>query len=154
MSKSKFGLGLALGAVLGGVAALFLSPKTGEENRKIAKKKLDEWKTRFEGKSRDEIVKEIFGSVTAEGQKLYDRAQKELNARLDDLKKSADVIDRGKYMAVVKEVMERLKDEKEATKERITKLREFLMDRFEYVEEESKEDAKKMAKDVKKTAKK
>ncbi|MBI3366191.1 YtxH domain-containing protein [Candidatus Roizmanbacteria bacterium] len=35
--KSKLGLGLVLGTLLGGLAAFFLSPKSGSENRKEAK---------------------------------------------------------------------------------------------------------------------
>jgi len=154
MGKTKFGAGLVLGALLGGAAAFFLSPKTGKENREMAKKKLAEWKERYEGKSAEEIAKEIFGSASAEGKKLYMRAQDEMNKNLDKIKKSADEIDQEKYISVVKEVMGRLQDEKEATKERISKLQEYLMDRWEYVAEESEKDAKKVAKDATKAKKK
>ena len=153
MGKTKFGAGLVLGALLGGAAAFFLSPKTGKENREMAKKKLAEWKERYEGKSAEEIAKEIFGSASAEGKKLYMRAQDEMNKNLDKIKKSADEIDQEKYISVVKEVMGRLQDEKEATKERISKLQEYLMDRWEYVAEESEKDAKKVAKDATKAKK-
>ncbi len=155
MGKSKFGAGLLLGALLGGAAAFFLSPKSGKENREMAKKKLAEWKERYEGKSPEEIAKEIFGSASAEGKKLYMRAQEEMNTQLDKIKKSADEIDQEKYASVVKEVMGRLKEEKEATKERLVQLQEYLMDRWDYVSSESEKDAKKVAKDAtKKTTKK
>ena len=36
--KSKFGLGLILGSIIGGITALFLAPKTGQEMRETAKK--------------------------------------------------------------------------------------------------------------------
>lgn len=148
MGKSKFGAGLVLGALLGGAAAFFLSPKTGKENREMAKKKLAEWKERYEGKSAEEIAKEIFGTASAEGKKLYMRAQEEMNKQLDSIKKSADEIDQDKYVSVVKEVMSRLQEEKEATKDRLGKLQEYLMDRWEYVSDESEKDAKKVAKDA------
>ncbi len=148
MGKSKFSTGLLLGALLGGAAAFFLSPKSGKENREMAKKKLAEWKERYEGKSPEEIAKEIFGSASAEGKKLYMRAQDEMNKQLDKIKKSADEIDQEKYASVVRDVMGRLKDEKEATKERVAKLQEYLMDRWEYVSSESEKDAKKLAKDA------
>lgn len=148
MGKSKFGAGLVLGALLGGAAAFFLSPKTGKENREMAKKKLAEWKERYEGKTPEEIAKEIFGSASAEGKKLYMRAQDEMNKQLDKIKKSADEIDQEKYAAVVRDVMGRLKEEKEATKERVAQLQEYLMDRWEYVSSESEKDAKKLAKDA------
>ncbi|QQS43306.1 YtxH domain-containing protein [Candidatus Roizmanbacteria bacterium] len=155
MGKSKFGAGLLLGALLGGAAAFFLSPKTGKENREMAKKKLAEWKERYEGKSPEEIAKEIFGSASAEGKRLYMRAQDEMNKQLDKVKKSANEIDQEKYADVVRDVMDRLKEEKEATKERLVQLQEYLMDRWEYVSSESEKDAKKVAKDAtKKTPKK
>ncbi len=154
MGKSKFGTGLLLGALLGGAAAFFLSPKSGKENREMAKKKLEEWKERYEGKSPEEIAREIFGSASAEGKKLYMRAQEELNARLDEVKKSAEEIDQGKYKEVVRDVMNRLQEEKEATKERMSKLQDYLMDRWDYVSSESEKDAKKVAKNAGKAPKK
>jgi len=143
MKKSKFGLTLALGALLGGLAAFFLTPKTGKENRELAKEKIKEFHTALKTKSKEEIVKEIFGTVSKEGRKLYDVAQKEMNKRLDELKKKYPAIDKTKYMGVVKEVLERLNDEKEATKERLSDLGEFLKSRWEFVAEEGKKDVKK-----------
>ena len=146
MKQSKFGVGLMLGALLGGVAALFLTPKTGKENREFAKKKWAALHKALQTKSKEEIVKEIFGTVTKEGRKLYDMAQKELNTRLEELKKKHPDIDKGKYMDVVKEVVTRLKDEKEATKERLSDLSEFLKSRWEYVSDEGKKDVAKVTK--------
>lgn len=154
MGKTKFGAGLVLGALLGSAAAFFLSPKTGKENREMAKKKLAEWKKRYEGKSAEEIAKEIFGSASVEGKKLYMRAQDEMNKNLDKIKKSADEIDQEKYVSVVKDVIGRLQEEKEATKERLGKLQQYLVDRWEFVAEESEKDAKSMAKDATKAKKK
>lgn len=42
MNGKSFLCGLLTGALIGGAAALLLSPKTGEENMKDLKKKLDE----------------------------------------------------------------------------------------------------------------
>lgn len=154
MGKSKFGAGVIFGALLGCTAAFFFSPKSGKENREMAKKKLAEWRKRYEGKSPEEIAKEIFGSASVGGKNLYMRAQSEMNTHLENIKKSADEIDKEKYTSVVKEVIGRLKDEKEATKERMAKLQEYLMDRWEYVSQESEKDAKKLAKDVVKKPKK
>lgn len=39
---SKFGLGLLLGSIIGGVTALFITPKTGKQMRELAKKWLEE----------------------------------------------------------------------------------------------------------------
>jgi gas vesicle protein len=40
--KSGFGLGLLLGSIVGAVAAIFSTPKTGAEMRQLAKKWLEE----------------------------------------------------------------------------------------------------------------
>ena len=153
MGKGKFGAGIILGALLGGAAAFFLSPKSGKENREMAKKKLEEWKEKYEGKSPDEIAKEIFGEASAQGKKLYEQAQKEMNKRLDEIKKSADDIDHKKYQKVVDDVMSKLQEEKEATKERVNALKTYLMDRWEYVQAEAEEDVKKVAKKAEKKSK-
>jgi len=142
MAKSKFGITLALGALLGGVAAFFLTPKSGKENRELAKKKWKELHVALKTKSKEEIVKEIFGSASKEGKKLYDVAQKEMNTRLDQLKEKYPDIDNGKYLDVVNDVVGRLKEEKEATKERLADLTDFLKSRWEFVSEEGKKDLK------------
>lgn len=153
MGKSKFGAGIVLGALLGGAAAFFLSPKSGKENREMAKKKLEAWKKRYEGKTPDEIAKEIFGEASAQGKKLYEQAQKEMNKRLDEIKKSADDIDHKKYQKVVDDVIARLKDEKDATKERVAALKDYLMERWEFVQAEAEEDVKTVAKKTEKKSK-
>lgn len=145
MGKSKLGLGLALGAVLGGVAAFFLSPKTGKENREMAKEKLEEWKKRFENKSAHDVAKEIFGQATDEGRKIYERTQELLNGKLDELKSKVEEIDQDKYKDVVKEVIAKVQKEKNVTEDRVAKLKKFLLDRWEYVLSESAKDVKKLS---------
>jgi len=144
MSKGKFGFGIMIGAVLGGLAAMFLTPKTGKENREIAKKKWSELNKALKTKSKEEIVKDIFGSATKESRKLYDLSQKELNSRLADLKKKYPNIDKNKYLDTVKDVIIRLQDEKEATTKRLSDLSDFLKSRWDYVSDESKKDVKKV----------
>lgn len=144
MGKSKLGIGLALGAVLGGVAAFFLSPKTGKENREAAIKKLEEWKQRFEDKTPQEVAKEIFGQTSDEGKRLYEKTQNLLNEKLDELREKFNEIDQEKYKEVVKEVIVKIQKEKEATEERVTKLKKFLLDRWDYVISESEKDLSKL----------
>lgn len=144
MGKSKFGLGVALGALLGGVAAIFLSPKSGKENREMAKEKLADWKKRFEDKPPQEVAKEIFGTASDEGKKLYEKTQDILNSKLDDLRLKVEEIDHDKYKEVVKEVITKIQKEKEATEERVSKLKNYLLDRWEFVMSESQKDVKKL----------
>ncbi|MDA1316843.1 MAG: hypothetical protein O3B87_02345 [bacterium] len=149
-NKSKFGATLLIGALLGGIAAFFLSPKSGKENREMAKKKWAQLHLTLKTKTKEEIVKELFGSVTEQGKKLYEMAQKEMNSRLDTLKEKYPDIDKGKYMDVVKEVLTRLQEEKDATKDQLGSLGEFLKSRWETITTEGKKDTKKIVKAIKK----
>ena len=80
--KSKFGIGVAIGALLGGVAAFFLSPRSGPENRKMAMQKIDELIKLLKEKKLQDIAVEIYGKATEEGTKLYEKASAEMGARL------------------------------------------------------------------------
>ena len=94
--KSKFGIGVAFGAVLGGLAAFFLSPRSGPENREMAKKKIDELMKLLKEKNLKEIAVEIYGKASEEGMRLYEKASSELNTRLSEAKKTMSEIDRTK----------------------------------------------------------
>ncbi len=152
--KSPFSAGIVIGAILGGIAAYFLTPKSGKENREMAKEKLGEFKKRVQGKSLDEIVKEIFGIASEEGQRIYTLAREDINARLEELRQSIDEIDRGKYQEIVDDVITKLKNEGTITKSRLNRLHEFLMNRWDAAQEEGKKDVKRIAEDTKKAAKK
>jgi len=143
--KSKFGIGVAIGALLGGVAAFFLSPRSGPENRAMAKKKIDELITLLKEKSLKEIAIDIYGKATDEGTRLYEKASVELGNRLSEVRKSVSEIDKEKYEDLVNEVLGRLKQEKDATQERLAKLQDYFMKRFNEGAKMAKEDAKKVA---------
>lgn len=152
--KSPFGAGVVIGAVLGGIAAYFLAPKSGKENREMAKEKFGEFKKRVEGKNIEEIAKEIFGIASEEGQRLYTIAREDLNMRLEKVQESIDEIDRDKYKGIVDDVMTRLKSEKDITKDRLNRLQDYLMNRWDIAQEEGKKDTKRIVADTKKAAKK
>ncbi len=142
--KSRFGIGVLIGAALGSLAAFFLSPKSGKENREMVLQKLEDIKKLLKNKSLDEIVTEIFGKVTDEGKHLYTVARDEMNTRIDTLKESVEDIDKDKYTQIVDDVIERLKKEADATKERLAKLQDFLMNRWGKAQEMATEDVKKV----------
>jgi gas vesicle protein len=146
--KSKFGWGVMVGAVLGSVATYFFSPRTGKENREIAHAKLKQLNKLMKEKNIEEMAKEIFGKATAEGQRLYTQARAEMNKKLEELKEQAGDIDYGKYKKVVLEVLSRLKEEKDATKDRLSKLQEYLLNRWDTVEYMLDEDIEETAKKV------
>lgn len=139
--KSTFKTGLLFGAILGGLTAFFLAPKSGKENREMAKKKFRQLKEMLQDKKIDEIVMEIYGKASDEGRKLYVKARKELDSRLDEMNDTLNDIDKKKYMSLVTDVMDHVKDEAEATKERVTKLQDYLVDRWDQAQMMAKEDA-------------
>lgn len=84
MSKGKFALGAVVGAVIGGVAAWFTSPKSGKENREDLKRKADELKgkaseLRVEAEKKANEVKAraegVRGDLEAQAKELRDRAE-------------------------------------------------------------------------------
>ena len=151
--SSKLGVGLVIGSVLGGLAAFFLSPKSGKENREMVEKKINEIKIMIEEKKVQERVKEIYGEVTEEGTRLYTAARDDMNARLDELKKTVEEIDMVKYKAMVNDVMDRLREESENSGEKIAQLREYFMEKWAQVKTEVKSDSKEVAKGAKRAAK-
>lgn len=144
--KSLFGTGVLIGAALGTAAAFFFSPKSGKENREMAKKKFQELQKMMKNKSLDEIARDIFGKATSEGKKLYTVASKEMNTRLADMKETVEDIDKAKYVKLVDDVMERVKKEADATGERLAKLKDYFMDRWSVAQDMAQGDIKKMAK--------
>lgn len=151
--SSKLGVGLVIGSILGGVAAFFLSPKSGKENRELVSKKIQEIKKMIEEKKIQERVKEIYGDVTDEGMKLYTMAHDEMNNRLDELKKSMDEIDINRYKAMVTDVIDRIKDESQESGDRISKLKDYFMNKWGEVKDVAKQDAKEVKKGVSKAVK-
>ena len=141
-NKSSFKSGLVFGAILGGLAAYFLSPRSGKENREMAKKKYEELRKMMKDKKVDEIVAEIYGKASAEGKKLYLTARKEVDAKLAELNDALSEVDKEKYKALVDDVITHLKDEKDATKDRLTKLQAYLVNRWDEANNMAKEDVK------------
>ena len=144
--KSNFGVGIAIGAILGGVATFFMSPRSGKENRDMAKKKIGEFKKMINDKKIDEAVKEIYGSVTEEGKKFYTMARKEIDIKLSDLQKNLKDIDQSKYKQIVMDTVDYVVKEGKTTIERVDKLKKYLLNRWNTGEDMVKSDVKKVVK--------
>lgn len=79
--SSKFGLGLLVGTVIGGLAALFFTPKSGAETRALAKKWLKEELSLLKktvGKIDREKYKQAVEKVVARVQKEVKKDAKEV----------------------------------------------------------------------------
>lgn len=95
--KSGFGLGLLLGSIVGAVAAIFSTPKTGAEMRQLAKKWLDEEveKIKKETKKIDkkkfqQAVEKVINRVkkeTKKGEKELAALKKNLLSKWEQIKK-------------------------------------------------------------------
>lgn len=129
--KSRFGLGLLIGSILGAITALFVAPKSGKELRKDVAKKIDELKKLLEEKEVDKKVKEIFDEVTEETKKIYLKAKEWLVEELAQLKDAIDKIDWEDYQKSVNKVIVRVKKETKKGAKEIEKLKKQLLKEWE-----------------------
>lgn len=147
--SSKFSIGLVIGAVLGGLSAFLLSPKTGKENRKILMKKFKELQDSLGDTDIQEKVQEIFGDVTEESIKMYKTAKKDLAEKLDAVKSQIEDFDQDRYTDMVDDVMEDVKKQVKGSSKHVEKLRGSLLENWDKLADNVKditEDDKKKSK--------
>ena len=125
--SSRFGLGVLIGTIVGGLTAFFLSPKSGKENREEVLKKIQELKKQIEKMEIDKKVKEIYGEVTEDGKKVLLKAKKQLLIKVDDLQKKWEEFNYEKYLKMVEETIEEVKSETKGTAEKLIKLKELFV---------------------------
>jgi gas vesicle protein len=125
-SSSKFGLGLLFGAVVGGLAAFFLSPTSGPENQKLVAKKIKELEKLLADTDLEKKVKEIFGEATEEAIAVYKKAKKEFIKTLAEAKGTVESIDKEKVAEVANETVEILKKEVKHEAKEMDKLKAEL----------------------------
>lgn len=124
---SRFGLGVIIGSILGGLAAFFLSPKSGEENREEVLKKIQALKKQIDKMEIDKKVKEIYGEVTEDGKKVYLKAKKQLLKKIDELQEKWEDFNYEKYLKMVEETIDEVKSESKETAEKLIKLKELFV---------------------------
>ena len=143
--SSNFGFGLILGALGGALAALFLTPTTGEENRKKAKALYEDLKKQIEEGKWDEKAKELYGDVSEEGKRLYAEVSVEVSKKLGELKDQVEDFDKEKFQKYVEETVKNVGTRVKATIPQMEKLISSIMMRFE-TEAKKTEKAKKVLK--------
>lgn len=143
--SSNFGFGLILGMLGGALAALFLSPTSGEENRKKAIELYEDLKKKIEEGQWDEKAKELFGDVTEEGKRLYAEVAVEVTARLEQLKDQVGDFDKAKFEVFVKDTVSKVGEKVRATVPQMEKLASSVMASFES-DSQKTEKAKKVLK--------
>lgn len=144
-SSSKFSIGLALGIIGGALAAFFLTPTTGEENRKKAEEALQKIKKMTEEGTLDDKAREIFGEATVEGSRLIAESKKELVARIDALKGKLETFDKEKFTKLVNQTVAEVNSKVQAGTHHVEKLTSSLLAKWE-TEEKKTDKAKKVLK--------
>lgn len=125
--SSKLGLGLVIGTIIGGLAAFFFSPKSGEENREMVAKKVKQLEKLLKEKEVDKKVMEIFGEVTTEAVAIYEKAKSWLVEELSMLEEAVEHIDKDKYMKAVDNVMKKVQKEVKKDSRELEKLKKQLL---------------------------
>lgn len=124
--SSRFGLGLLLGTVVGGIAAFFLSPTSGPENQKMVAKKVKELEKLLKDTDLEKKVKKIFGEATEDATKVYMKAKKEFIQALAETKETLESIDKKQVEKVAHETVEILKKEVKREGKEMDKLKTEL----------------------------
>lgn len=124
---APFGLGVLVGSVLAGLAAFFMSPKSGKENREAVMKKVSELKKDIEKMELDKKVKEVWGDVTEDGKKTFTKAKKNLLNKLDEVQDMWEDFDSAKYMKMVESSVDDAKTGAKDTAEKLKKLKDLFV---------------------------
>ena len=124
---ARFGLGLLIGTVLGGLAAFFFSPKSGKENREALVAKIRQIQKFLRDAQIAERVKEIYGETSEEAVKLYKKVSKELAVKLEDVKERWEEIDTERYIKIVNEVVDKAAKDLKVAAETAGRLKDYLV---------------------------
>jgi gas vesicle protein len=115
-STESFFKGLVLGTIAGAVAGILLAPKSGQETR--------------------EDIKKLAVDLKDKAEDTYERARKEVEKKIAQVKKAGEKLDEGKYKALVSEVVEEFKQDAEVTSSVAKRLGEQLKSDWGMVKKE------------------
>lgn len=129
--SGNFGLGVIFGAVVGAVTALFLTPTTGEENRKRALEMYEKVKQMVQEGEVEEKARELFGDVTEEGMRLIAEVRSEILARLDEIKTDVEAFDEQKFTKYVEDTVATVGERVKASAKDVEKLKNNIVAKLE-----------------------
>lgn len=144
-SSSKFSLGLVLGVLGGALAAFFLTPTTGEENRKKAQDAFQKVKKMIDEGEVEDKARELFGDVTDEGKRLLAESTKELNVKIAELKDQVNDFDQERFTKFIDQTLAGVNAKVKASSSYVEKLKSSLLAKWD-TEEKKVEKAKKVLK--------
>ena len=136
--KSKFGLGLIIGSVIGGLTALFFAPKSGKELRDDVKKKIRQLEKLLKEKEIDKKAKKMIEGLSEETKVWYEKAKGWLIEELALLKKKIEEINWQDYQKAVAKIIARLKKEAKKGGKEIEEIRKKLLKNWQEMKKESK----------------
>lgn len=131
MCDRDYGRGLVSGMLFGGLIGAglvwFLSPNSGEENRRMALKKALYLRDRAQEVTEDitETVLDIFGEVTASTIELYEDARDMMARQVETWQDSMEAIDRKKYLDSVDRVIATLGKDKKNSPQNLEQLKKY-----------------------------
>jgi len=125
--SSKFGLGLIIGSLIGGITALFLAPKTGRQMREEVKAKIKELEALLKEKEVDKKAKKVMEELSSEAKAWYEKAKSWLIEELASLKKKVEEINWQDYQKSVAKTINRLKKETKKGGKEIEAIRKRLL---------------------------
>ncbi len=128
--SSKFGLGIIVGLISGAVAGVFLAPKTGKKMRADLTKKAKQIRNMLKDADPEIIISDIFDEVTEKSTSVYNEVKDMLSEKLADLAESAQAIDKGKYLQVVRAIIDELRGRQKMTEEQLDKVKKHLEEDF------------------------
>ena len=144
--NSRFGIGLVIGSVIGSIAALLLSPRSGKQNRDVINKKMEDWKKMWESGELEKRVDGIFGEVSEDTVKMYATAREKVMQGIEQMKH----MDGDEYAKLVQKVIEEVKKHAKVKVEKLIKLQESLIREWPELKEEVEKEGKKLATTTKK----
>jgi gas vesicle protein len=136
--KSRFGLGLLIGSIIGGLTALFFAPKSGKELREDVKKKIKELERLLAEKELDKKAKKMMEELSEEAKVLYEKAKTWLIEELAQLKKEVENINWQDYQKTVAKIISRLKKEAKKEGKEIEAVRKRLLKNWQKMKKEGK----------------
>jgi len=126
--NSRFGVGLIVGIAAGALAGIFMAPKSGKENRKMAAKKLKELKEKLESGELEEQVRKTFGDTTDQLTKFYQDTRTEVLKRMNEMGENMNAND---YVQMVKDVITKAREKQGVSEKEAHKMQKYLEEEYE-----------------------
>lgn len=126
------------GLAAGYVASWFLPEDVKTRQRKMARKKADELKSILTDPDERERVKDIFKERTQEAMGSYQQARETLMANLSSMRGSWEDINKDKYMEVVNQTIEEIRDNQALPMRQLNKLKQYFEADYKLLQSKAK----------------